>query len=42
MLRWNIVVHLAMVWSKATDHHGCLGHRISAKTRVNFMTHKVS
>jgi hypothetical protein len=41
-LSWGIVMHQAMVWAKVADHHGCFGHRISAETRVNFMTHKES
>ena len=43
MLGWGIVMHQVMVWAKAADHHGCFGrHKISAETRVNFMTQKVS
>jgi len=44
MLGWGIVMHQVMVWAKATDHHGCFRHKISvsAETRVNFMSQKVS
>jgi len=42
MLGWGIVMHQVMVWTKAADHHGCFRHKISAETRVNFMTQKVS
>ena len=41
-LGWGIVMHQVMVWAKAADHHGCFRHKISAETRVNFMTQKVS
>ena len=41
-LGWGIVMHQVMVWAKAADHHGCFRHKISAETRVNCMTQKVS
>ncbi len=41
MLGWDIVMHQVMVWAKAADHHGCFRHKISAETRVNFMSQKV-
>jgi hypothetical protein len=41
-LGWGIVMHQVMVWAKAADQHGCFRHKISAETRVNFMTQKVS
>ena len=40
MLGWGIVMHQVMVWAKAADHHGCFRHKISAETRVNFMSQK--
>jgi hypothetical protein len=26
VLSWGIVMHQAMVWAKAADHHGCFEH----------------
>jgi hypothetical protein len=40
-LGWGVIMHQAMIWAKAADHHGCFGHRISAETKVNFMTQKI-
>ena len=41
MLGWGIIMHQAMVWAKAADHHGASGIAFSAGTRVKIGQTKV-